>query len=303
MKTSIDLGLRPSSGGRKLVGRCPLHDDHRPSFEVDVATQQWRCYACSPKRAPLAALEARLGGTIDVSAPPADAHRRHDAVGVLRRWVEVEGVYPPEAGWREPRPAAWVARRGFDPAVLAGRALPVDDLAVDWLVAVFGDEPLEKAGLWPGLLRRSAAVVLAHDFAGRVVGGQIAVARPKAGGPKYLSVGANAPFGLAGARKATTIVVAEGATDFLAAHHALRAGKGSLAEVADPDAHVVGLIGAGHLPPELRALRPERVILALDPDGAGDLAAARLAKEFGRAEVVRFRRDADLSDLWRAGKL
>lgn len=270
-----------------------------------MATRQWRCYACSPQRAPLAALEARLGGTvnIDASAPPADAHRRHDAVSVLRRWAEVENIYPPEAGWSEPRPAAWATRRRFDPAVLAGLALPVDDLAVDWLVAVVGTEPLEKAGLWPGLLRRSAAVVLAHDFAGRVVGGQISVARPKAGGPKYVSIGANAPFGLAGARKATTMVVAEGPTDFLAAHHALRAGKGPLAAVAGTDAHVVGLVGAGHQPPELRALRPERVILALDPDEAGDLAAARLAKEFGRAEVIRFRRDADLSDLWRAGTL
>jgi DNA primase len=36
--------LRPS--GNKLVGLCPLHDDHNPSLTVYPATGTFRCYGC-----------------------------------------------------------------------------------------------------------------------------------------------------------------------------------------------------------------------------------------------------------------
>ena len=31
--------------GDNLLGRCPFHDDHNPSFVVHLATATWRCYA------------------------------------------------------------------------------------------------------------------------------------------------------------------------------------------------------------------------------------------------------------------
>lgn len=34
------------SGGW-LIGRCPFHDDHDPSFGVSLATQTWQCFAAS----------------------------------------------------------------------------------------------------------------------------------------------------------------------------------------------------------------------------------------------------------------
>jgi DNA primase len=32
--------------GREMVGLCPFHDDHRPSFNVNVAKQIFKCFAC-----------------------------------------------------------------------------------------------------------------------------------------------------------------------------------------------------------------------------------------------------------------
>ncbi len=39
------LELRPS--GRCLIGRCPFHEDRRPSFTVFPHTQTWWCFACN----------------------------------------------------------------------------------------------------------------------------------------------------------------------------------------------------------------------------------------------------------------
>jgi len=36
--------LRPS--GQRLVGRCPFHDDHTPSFVVYPGTQSFHCFGC-----------------------------------------------------------------------------------------------------------------------------------------------------------------------------------------------------------------------------------------------------------------
>lgn len=289
------------------MGRCPLHDDHRPSFEVVVATGRWRCYACAPEPSPLEDLERRLGRTVDLpTATSTAAHRRRHqgAVEVLRHWAATEAVFPPEAAWTG-RAQQWLARRAYSPAGVRGAALALDDVAVEWLEAIFGQETLTAGGLWPSLLRRAAAVVLAKDPTGRIVGGQVAVAEPRPHRPKYVSVGAFAPFGLDGARRAATVVVTEGPTDWLAARHALRAANGPLADLAGPGAAAIGLVGAGHRPAELNWLRPRRVVIATDPDEAGDLAAARLAKDFRDrgTEVLRFRSDADLSDLWRSGRL
>ena len=33
--------------GDRLIGRCPFHDDRRPSFSVHLRTQTWQCFAAS----------------------------------------------------------------------------------------------------------------------------------------------------------------------------------------------------------------------------------------------------------------
>ncbi len=32
--------------GREMIGLCPFHDDHRPSFYVNSAKQIFKCFAC-----------------------------------------------------------------------------------------------------------------------------------------------------------------------------------------------------------------------------------------------------------------
>jgi hypothetical protein len=39
-------GIELRRAGRELVGRCPFHDDHRPSLRVDPARGLWYCFPC-----------------------------------------------------------------------------------------------------------------------------------------------------------------------------------------------------------------------------------------------------------------
>ena len=41
------LGPALKRQGRRLLWRCPFHDDHNPSFEVDQQRQAWRCWPCN----------------------------------------------------------------------------------------------------------------------------------------------------------------------------------------------------------------------------------------------------------------
>ena len=40
------LGLPLKREGRRLVWRCPFHDDHNPSFVVEPERARWNCYPC-----------------------------------------------------------------------------------------------------------------------------------------------------------------------------------------------------------------------------------------------------------------
>ncbi len=41
------LGLgAPTSHGKSLLVRCPLHDDHHPSMHVDTSKGVWYCFVC-----------------------------------------------------------------------------------------------------------------------------------------------------------------------------------------------------------------------------------------------------------------
>lgn len=41
--------LRARQDGRYLIGRCPFHDDHTPSFVVWPDIDKWRCYGCGKR--------------------------------------------------------------------------------------------------------------------------------------------------------------------------------------------------------------------------------------------------------------
>jgi DNA primase len=43
------LGPPAKRQGRRWLWRCPFHDDHNPSFEVDTKRGTWRCWPCNRK--------------------------------------------------------------------------------------------------------------------------------------------------------------------------------------------------------------------------------------------------------------
>src|SRR5271157_678079 len=40
------LGPAVERRGTRLLWRCPFHDDHHPSFEVNQSRKSWRCWVC-----------------------------------------------------------------------------------------------------------------------------------------------------------------------------------------------------------------------------------------------------------------
>jgi DNA primase len=40
------LGPASKRNGRRLLWCCPFHDDHDPSFEVDLVKCRWKCWVC-----------------------------------------------------------------------------------------------------------------------------------------------------------------------------------------------------------------------------------------------------------------
>ncbi len=53
----------PARGGRYVSMRCPLpgHDDHRPSFSLNLERGNWQCFACG-RHGDLPALAMEMHG-------------------------------------------------------------------------------------------------------------------------------------------------------------------------------------------------------------------------------------------------
>jgi DNA primase len=71
--------VRRSAGGR-LLGLCPLHPDHRPSFMVDPIRNLFYCYGCG------------RGGDVIRLAELSHGVRFADAMALLRRWRGFESL-------------------------------------------------------------------------------------------------------------------------------------------------------------------------------------------------------------------
>ena len=41
------LGPAAKRQGPRLLWPCPFHDDHDPSFQVDLNRKTWRCWVCA----------------------------------------------------------------------------------------------------------------------------------------------------------------------------------------------------------------------------------------------------------------
>ncbi|MDE2096146.1 MAG: hypothetical protein KGL39_02800 [Patescibacteria group bacterium] len=85
------IGVKLIGAGNERMCKCPVHEDHTPSCQVNVATNLWRCYGCGQN-----------GSIIDMMALREGVH----ANVVLKRLGEAPD------NWKPPKPKAAVSPNG-----------------------------------------------------------------------------------------------------------------------------------------------------------------------------------------------
>ena len=302
-------GVELRRSGRRLVGRCPFHEDREPSLVVYPETESYFCFGCDAGgdvidftgrlrgtafREAAALLAGKGGGVRPLSAraPPPPVRRRPPVLDAEAATV-VEAATALYAGQYAHSPEA----RSY----LRGRG--VDDETVSRLRIGFAAgglaRHLESRGLKLDSARRLGLLARGRDtLAGRIVvpdldaGGRATwlTARSLDGRePRYLNPRLPSPLlGLAQLRRAgaRAIVLTEGPFDWLTA--------------CGWRLHAVALLGTHVSREAIGALRSfRRVYLALDADGPGRLATGRIRSQLGaRAVVVPLPGGVhDLSDL------
>lgn len=280
------LGQPAKRQGRRLLWRCPFHDDHNPSFQVDPDRRRWDCYVCG------------IGGD---AIELVKRHERVDFSQAKRIAAELSGIMAPSAMERraplrpEAVPAAAKAARplpgrssGLPPdeastlvTEAAGRLwTPEGTQALAYLRGRrLSDETIRAARLgWtPGVMLstrdgdryyRARGVVIPWFDGERLA--KVQIRQPEGSQPKYTEAFRDRPALYPGPElisQGFPLVIAEGVFDRL-----------SLAQELRDLAAVVTLGGAGDSKPapEILAtmLAAAPWFLALDADEAGDKAAA-----------------------------
>ncbi len=93
---------RRGEGGRRLWWKCPLHEDHNPSFCVEPGRRWWKCFGCG-EEGDAPKLVMKLNG---VAFP--------EAVRVV---ADLSGIVAPSGGSPRPRlPARPTASKPEKPA-------------------------------------------------------------------------------------------------------------------------------------------------------------------------------------------
>ena len=301
-------GVELRRSGTRLVGLCPFHEDRRPSLLVYEETQSYFCFGCNAGgdvidfvgrmrgisfRETAALLEAGAGSRPPPASVPGSPPRRQvRAVHADEAQVLEAACSLYAAQYRRSREArAYVRSRGVDDATAAGLRL---GFASGGLA-----RHLERRGLGPGTARALGLLAGSRDtLSGRIVvpdldrRGLATWLTARSLGerePRYLNLRLPSPLlGMEQVRRAgaRAAVVTEGPFDWLA-----------LCSWRLPG---VALLGTHISREALSALRTlGRLYLALDADGAGRQAAARLVSALGaRATVVELPGGAhDLSEL------
>lgn len=327
--------------GRGVVmARCPFHEDGRASLVLASRINRWRCLAgCYGGRwqSPVALFTNRTGQSqAELMALLDDAGARPVArvtsVVVPRsRTTEVAaleavlgficeredllrsgaGVAFGEVG------SAWLSSRGLDPAVVAPFVYEVGEDVVRVVRARFFDHVLERAGLMQrGRLCFGAGrevMLVYRDGGGRPTWCQFVAtsARAIARGPKYLGpVGVSpAPFVEGALSAARRVVICEGAVDALSlvVARTTEVPSTSLRRLVRTgrSVAVIGVPGALSFKSEWFAdiAADAEILIATDPDDAGDVSARELVAVLGRLghkhdRVTRWRPEGgDLNDL------
>ncbi|NBV44482.1 MAG: DNA primase [Planctomycetia bacterium] len=318
--------------GKAMVGRCPWHDDSRPSLSVNPERQSFRCWVCDiggdvfsflmrmeriEFREALELLAQRAGIPLSRGSGQRDDLRA--AVRAALEWSAGRFTAclrdAPEAeGARR-----YLTERGLTPATIERFGVGYAPAGWDWLLrqgpaAGHQADALEQAGLIVPRQDRSGhydrfrdrVMFPIRDPQGRCIafGG-----RALPGGPPDAAKYINSPetplfsksgtlYGLDTAREAITrsgrTVVVEGYMDCLAAR---QAGHGD----------VVAVLGTAVGERHARLLRryAERIVLVLDGDAAGrrraDEVLDRLLAEPIDLRIARLPTGTDPCDLAMAG--
>jgi DNA primase len=140
-------GWKPAhrSASGRLMGLCPLHPDHRPSFLVDPARNLFYCYGCG------------RGGDVIRLAELYHGVRFANAVALLRRWSGLGSLLPDVARFyqmqlhRHAEAVSYLLQRGLH------RANVIEELRIGyapgrclraWLTSLgYSVESLQQAGL------------------------------------------------------------------------------------------------------------------------------------------------------------
>ncbi len=300
--------------GRNYKGLCPFHSEKTPSFIVFPESQNWRCFGCGRGGDVFTFVMEREGwdfpdalrhlaglAGVELEPPTPQQAEVRDQAGRLIGLLNDAAAYFHRQLLEAPQAASareYVIRRGLDNntvnTFLVGYAPNSWDAASRYLTDLgYSIEDVIEAGLV--VVRddgrqydrfRHRLMIPIRDPRGQVVGfGARALAKDAQ--PKYLNSPQNMVFdkssllfGFSEARRSIreteTAVIVEGYMDVMQAHQA-------------GFTNVVAQMGTALTETQLRLLAryASRLILALDPDAAGQMATER-----GREVIDRISKSA-----------
>ncbi len=286
------LGPVHQRKGKRLLWPCPFHDDHDPSFQVDLNRKSWRCWTCA------------VGGD---AAELVKRVNKCDFPAAVKFLADLAGVIPPSKGTT---PAS-VAAKPASPPPDKPSGLPLDEAstlvseASERLWGPGGEDArayLHGRGLIPETIKDRGLGFTPHvmvptkegdrcfPFSGIVIPWKdgprltrVKIRRLDDGKPRYAEAYSDRPLIFpdpAVIRPGWPLIVGEGEFDCLLLGQQL------------PEASVItlGSASARTDPAVLsRMLSSPRWFIALDADKAGDSAAAKFP-----ARAIRVRPPVDL---------
>jgi DNA primase len=311
-------GLRlRRSGSHRWQGSCPFHEDHTPSFFVDIEHQRFVCFGCKARGDVIdfVRLHEHLNSMAEACAwltgtPRPDQTRRRDTVPsqTVRRWdrltleqqlvLNAAGALYRDALWRNPRARAYLGERGLPDWVVRACGLGYSDgRSLETHLRKHGGLRIAEE---LGLLRRPEpgedGRMLRERFAGRIVIPELRGGQPiwflgrhparKEMRVKYLGLAGEKPvLGFERAAGRREVFLTEGAFDWLTA--------------VSWHLPAFSTCGTDFPPDRLGWLARARVVFGvLDGDQAGREAAERFGPALGRRWVpLELPRGSDLNDL------
>jgi DNA primase catalytic core len=275
-------GVKLTRRGKQLVGLCPFHEDHEPSFIVDPKKQLWNCLgACSEggdvyrfvmkaDGVDFREAHARLGGG-EAHAKPAGADDLH--------WLERAVDHHHKRLLETPAAQEYLGSRGITaPEIIAAFRLGYSDGTLTEKLPPEGKAALRRIGVLTGSGRElmSGCVVfpLVAAEGGQVISlyGRHVERRQHL----YLPGERRGVFNPQGARNTDEVIIVESVIDAVALWSA------GLRSVI-PTYGTTGL--TEEIVEHLQECRVKRAVLMMDSDEAGRAAAVEIAAKLREANI------------------